>query len=424
MANATVKHKKPTTLNHGGKIIKLPKLSEPVGKAGPALLAKYPRMNQPADLATVDYYLGQLEELRAFAGNGPVTDIGIARLLGAVKAVPSWNDRNAAIVSLQSSFGVRDQEEVAEALIKPDGATLKELVDNGDIAEKLLASSSIARRDAREYIYTHRFDQAAFRDAYAREFAKLPKYNAASIPALLTLLGFMEDDRSLIDIRWMAYMLGTAFVESSETTVIPGHGKVKTKRVWRNFLPIEEKGHGAGRAYYLPVKVARLPDGSARVTEQDGDQFTVAVDGKVKAISSKTATHGAPAGGSPASIYASDKGLERKYFGRGYVQLTWWDNYVTAGTLLSRGLDFLFDPDLVKDPQTAYKLMSYCMRTGEGFANGRKFSQYFFGGFTDYLGARDMVNAGGDHKEVADAAERFERVLFAARFTPSLLAQQ
>jgi hypothetical protein len=74
------------------------------------------------------------------------------------------------------------------------------------------------------------------------------------------------------------------------------------------------------------------------------------------------------------------------------------------------------------DPAIAYRLMSYCMRTGEGFAHGHKFSQYFFAGFTDYLGARDMVNHYGDHQEVADAAERFERVLFASKFSSSLMA--
>src|SRR4051812_47410593 len=137
MATATQKPKKSLSVNHGGKLLPVPTLSAPVGKSTPALIARYPKMNQPADVAVVDYYLSRLEELRAFQGSPSATDMGIARLLGAVKAVPSWSDRTAAIASLQASFKVRDKEEVADCIIKPKGNTLIELVDNGDIAEKL-----------------------------------------------------------------------------------------------------------------------------------------------------------------------------------------------------------------------------------------------------------------------------------------------
>jgi hypothetical protein len=71
---------------------------------------------------------------------------------------------------------------------------------------------------------------------------------------------------------------------------------------------------------------------------------------------------------------------------------------------------------------TAYHPMTYSMRTGKGFANQRRFSRYFYDRRTDYFGARDMVNKGGDRQEVADAAEAFESVLFTARFNPTLWA--
>jgi hypothetical protein len=73
-------------------------------------------------------------------------------------------------------------------------------------------------------------------------------------------------------------------------------------------------------------------------------------------------------------------------------------------------------------PATAYQLMSFCMRTGKGFANGRSFPKCFCGPFTDYMGARDMVNAGGDHKEVAVAAKLFEKILLDSRKRPTVLA--
>lgn len=85
-----------------------------------------------------------------------------------------------------------------------------------------------------------------------------------------------------------------------------------------------------------------------------------------------------------------------------------------VGGLLGRGLDFLFHPERVMEPAIAYEIMAFCMRTGQGFANRHRLSDYFNGWFTDYLGARDMVNAHGDHFEVAHVAALFEQVLLFA----------
>lgn len=93
-------------------------------------------------------------------------------------------------------------------------------------------------------------------------------------------------------------------------------------------------------------------------------------------------------------------------FGRGYVQLTWWSNYVDAGVALKRGLDLLFDPLLAKDPQVAYDVMAHGMITGGGFANGRKLSDYIHGIKKDYVNARRMVNAGdaASYQPIAEIA--------------------
>jgi hypothetical protein len=294
-------------LDHGGKVLMVPNLTAPVGKQTPAVLARYPKMNQPADLAIVDYYLSRLEELRAFTGSSKATELGFARLLRAVSAVPSWSDRTAAIASLQASFQVRDKEEVADCLIKPKGNTLIELVDNGDIAEKLLGAGAPGQRDPRDYIYLGKFDRGAFRDAYLQEFSTVKKANPTSLPALLTLLGFIESDPSVLDIRWMAYMLGTALIEASETTLIPGRGKKKFMKVWRNFRPIEESGHGKGRDYCLPVKVTRLANGTARIVEQDGQEFAVDLRGNWTRIGHKSGDPGAASTTKATASYIADR---------------------------------------------------------------------------------------------------------------------
>jgi hypothetical protein len=89
--------------------------------------------------------------------------------------------------------------------------------------------------------------------------------------------------------------------------------------------------------------------------------------------------------------------------------------------MVGRGLDFLFTPELVMDRSIAYQIMSRAMQTGACFANKKTFSRYFHGTETDYVNARNMANPGTsrEHKEeVARIAERFEKVLFAARVVP------
>lgn len=48
--------------------------------------------------------------------------------------------------------------------------------------------------------------------------------------------------------------------------------------------PVDEVGHGNGRRYHEPVKIKLLPDGTARVTEHDGDQFLVKRNGTFKPL--------------------------------------------------------------------------------------------------------------------------------------------
>ncbi len=222
-------------------------------------------------------------------------------------------------------------------------------------------------------------------------------------------------------------MLATMFIETSHTIRLreiervghDHHPKPRTVKAWRNFTPIEEAGHGRGRAYFLPVKIKRLSNGDLRVTEWDGDQWIVpGVGGRPVSLSS-TASRGLRALPGPAAPrYASDDGIENQYFGRGYVQLTWWDNYLSAGVAIGRGVALLNEPDLLVKPDLAYEVMSLGMLTGRTFANGRRLSQYFVGGHTDYVHARDLVNPGAplaNKTEVAEIAKLFENILVSSR---------
>ena len=85
-----------------------------------------------------------------------------------------------------------------------------------------------------------------------------------AVPNLLALLAKIGNDDRIGDIRWAAYILATAFIETSHTIKVARQakdrrGKPRTDivRLWRNFAPIEEAGHGRGRRYQDPVKVLR-----------------------------------------------------------------------------------------------------------------------------------------------------------------------
>lgn len=405
-----------TEIWHEGRKLDLPKLTAPVGQETPAAKAEYPSMNQPKDVEIVDYYLSAIEAVKSLTPSQTVSsEMAMQRLLGIVQKNIPWNDRGAAIRALQTACAISDPEEKKHGLILPAKDTLKALVDLGDIAEKLLGNDA---EPGSRYLHRGPFDWIIF----SREFsARFHKHVAPH--GLARLLDMMERDPYVLDIRWMAYMLATTAIETG----------------WK-FVPVEEGGHGKLgkfkdpkktafygkwniKNYYLPVKVEPLPGGEASVTEYDGDQFRVQADGISFPLVS-SGKHGAVAVdfakqtfNKPTDFYAKEKGAEHAYFGRGFCQITWWNSYAVAGCLLGRGLDFLFDPDLVLKPEIAYEIMSVGMRGGKIFANDFRISRFISGNHCDYPHARQMVNGMSGAKEVADIAEKFEAILMAAKNT-------
>lgn len=280
------------------------------------------------------------------------------------------------------------------------------------------------------YRYQGTFDRAVMQSEFSKAFARGANYRADAIPDMFVLLSLMERDPLIIDIRWVAYMLATVMKETTTRTTVEraalnkkgkpltdkkGKPVILKSHPWLMMMaPVDEVGRGKGRKYHEPVKVTQLADGSAQIVEQDGDTFKVSAGGTVSALTKK-ATMGTIDGGAAVKAYDDDKGAEQAYYGRGYVQLTWWSNYATTGIAIGSGLQLLFDPELVKQPVTAYKIMSHGMRTGDGFANGNTFSKYFTGANTNYVGARAMVNGSDAAAEIAGVAETFEAILLLAR---------
>jgi putative chitinase len=77
------------------------------------------------------------------------------------------------------------------------------------------------------------------------------------------------------------------------------------------------------------------------------------------------------------------------YFGRGYVQLTWQDNYRKMGNEI--GVDLVSNPDAALQPNVAARIMVVGMM--KGMFTGKKLADYINANQQDYYNARRTVGA-------------------------------
>lgn len=200
------------------------------------------------------------------------------------------------------------------------------------------------------------FDRTDFFDAYRREFGLLKQKQVDGIDFILSSF---ESDTNIENIPSMAYMLATIKHETAET-----------------FEPITEYG---GKSYfnrYDPV----LADSSRRRESAKRNGNTVTGDGY-------------------------------KYRGRGYVQITWKNNYKRLGEAL--GYDLVKNPEKTLEPAIAYQILSYGMR--KGAFTGKKLSDYISENNTDYINARRIINGTDKASVIKTYAQGFERLLIKAR---------
>ena len=138
------------------------------------------------------------------------------------------------------------------------------------------------------------------------------------------------DKHDIIDYRWRAYMLATSFHETART-----------------MQPIEEKGRGAGKRYGKTIKY----------------------NGEVYAYPDKL------------------------YYGRGDVQLTWYENYELMGRLLN--IPLLEQPELALNPEVSARIMIEGMTRGlskSGDFTGVSLENYFNLYREDPYNARKVIN--------------------------------
>jgi hypothetical protein len=165
---------------------------------------------------------------------------------------------------------------------------------------------------------------------------KLNPFKQSQVNGLKAIFAAWDAKKEYTDVRWLAYMLATVYHEVDGT-----------------MQPIEEYGKGQGRPY--------------------GRKFKMAKDRRGNRIP-----------------YTSPNKL---YYGRGFVQLTWFENYELIGRLL--GLDLLNNPELALVLENAVAIMFEGMTKGNsnfGDFTGRSLEMYFNSNTDDAINARRIIN--------------------------------
>lgn len=91
------------------------------------------------------------------------------------------------------------------------------------------------------------------------------------------------------------------------------------------------------------------------------------------------------------------------YYGRGFVQLTWENNYAKYAELL--GKDLVGNPDLAMEDETALFVLVHGFKTGT--FTGRKISDYINEHQTDFVKARRCINGTDHDNDIAQLAQKY-----------------
>jgi predicted chitinase len=96
-----------------------------------------------------------------------------------------------------------------------------------------------------------------------------------------------------------------------------------------------------------------------------------------------------------------------KYFGRGFVQITWKKNYRRMGEKF--GVDLVNSPEKALNHDIAIKIMIYGCE--EGKFSGKSLGDYINSEKTDYYNARRVINGTDRADIVQEYAKKMEKCL-------------
>lgn len=170
---------------------------------------------------------------------------------------------------------------------------------------------------------------------------------------LQTILTEWDANYSNNDLRFLAYMLATVHHETDKT-----------------FQPLEEYGKGKNYDYGRKLKMGKGP----------GKRIPYTTPNKL-------------------------------YYGRGFVQLTWYENYAKVAKKLN--IDCLENPEIVMQLPIATTILMQGMI--EGWFTGKKLKQYFSKKngklYSDWIHARRIINGKDKANLIKDFALNYYNAL-------------
>ena len=251
-------------------------------------------------------------------------------------------------------------------------------------------------------------DCDAFISGYEKERPPFRKLDQSTRDNLVRFLRGLGRDPRINNVYMVAYVLATTLHECRSASN-------KWITTWS---PVTETRSHPERPYFTPV------------TARDMDGWPVGTDG-LRLVPTEDA-HGRPKLGKHKVSTLQDADLkkyfdpglllQRAYQGRGYVQITFLDNYRAMDEALGLGGTLIADPERALEHDIALGITLYGMVNGsfrgyrrvagKGHIGGHKLADY--GG--DYTKARAIINAPTDHAvDIAGYARTFERLIQQSR---------
>lgn len=182
-----------------------------------------------------------------------------------------------------------------------------------------------------------------------------------------------------LTVQQHAYVLATAYHETGMVKKLPD-GR---RSLEHTMQPVREMGKGEGRKY-----------GTWRINSH-GVKYCLK-------------------NGSGNAVYTQEE-CPHLFYGRGHVQLTWYDNYQRASRELNQNLpenehiDLVAQPDLALNNDISAKIIVLGMK--QGWFTGKKLSDYINDHRTDFVSARRIVNGTDKADQIARYARIFETAL-------------
>ena len=269
---------------------------------------------------------------------------------GQGKLVPDGRPAGKTYKAIKEFQKTVVKMKVSDGRIDPTGNSFKKLLSERD-PELITLNNKIAVKNTMTAI-----KKDLFIALYEKEFSD-KKLSDSAKKGLTYLITRLNADVAIVDIRWAAYMLATVKHECGN-----------------KYQPITESGKGN---YYSKKKKKQIVHDYSKV---------------IKVLDPVT-----------------NKTNDNIYYGRGYVQLTWERNYKKLGAALNLGNKLHITPDLALDKDIAYNIMSYGMRNASFTKYNLK--NFIVGSYTDYVGARKIINGKDKDQLIAGYAKKLELLL-------------